>query len=197
MAPSTLNQNQVDCCILCSYKNCLSAGCDLIKDTSSLICYPGDMLVLRVPLPGHTEPQVCWTHVSDFLAPSGAQGVAISVHLSVSDELSREHNLCLSISGLNIQAAHPSLIPALSQASLCKSIDILKSFKNDFFYVSGKLIEEESLWSSSRNEDILENWSKWKLYLLQDSGETVVVQPDMQISISNLVKMKWVSFYFS
>ena len=66
----------------------------------------------------------------------------------------------------------------------------LIAFLNKLLIFRGKLIEEESLWSSSRNEDFLENWSKWKLYLLQDSGETVVVQPDMQISISNLVKMK-------
>ena len=50
--------------------------------------------------------------------------------------------------------------------------------------------EEEYQWSSTENKDILENWTKWRLYLLQDSGETVVVQPDMQISISNLVKIK-------
>ena len=41
---------------------------------------------------------------------------------------------------------------------------------------------------SSRNGDFLENWTKWKLYLLQDSGESLLVQPDMQISFSNLVK---------
>ena len=59
------------------------------------------------------------------------------------------------------------------------------------FYFRNKLIEEEEYqWSSTENKDILENWTKWRLYLLQDSGETVVVQPDMQISISNLVKIK-------
>ena len=89
----------------------------------------------------------------------------------------RNHLHLLIISYLNCR---------LSQSTVSLAIYI---FRN-------KLIQEESLRFSSRNGDFLENWTKWKLYLLQDSGESLLVQPDMQISISNLVKKDYNSLHF-
>ena len=58
MASTALNQNQVNICVHCTgpIQIILSEGCAVVKNTSSIICDPANMLVLRVPLPGHTQP---------------------------------------------------------------------------------------------------------------------------------------------
>ena len=59
MASTALDQNQVNICVQLHYTSLtifLSEGCAVVKNTSSIICDPADLLVLCVPLPGHTQP---------------------------------------------------------------------------------------------------------------------------------------------
>ena len=140
------------------------------------------MLLSKSLLAGFVTLLTCWYFISPYLvtpSPKFPLHMWAFLIIFISFKLNSRH--CIIVT-----------VVAVAPLFLYEQIEFI--FIS--FYFRNKLIEEEEYqWSSTENKDILENWTKWRLYLLQDSGETVVVQPDMQISISNLVKIKWVSFH--
>ena len=49
------------------------------------------------------------------------------------------------------------------------------------------MIQDNSKINENRKDLRLENWTKWRLYLFQSTGEKIKVYPNMQLSITNLV----------
>ena len=49
------------------------------------------------------------------------------------------------------------------------------------------MIQDNSEINENREDLRLENWTKWRLYLFQSTGEKIKVYPNMQLSITNLV----------
>jgi len=49
-----------------------------------------------------------------------------------------------------------------------------------------QMIQDNSEINENREDLRLENWTKWRLYLFQSTGEKIKVYPNMQLSITNL-----------
>ena len=56
------------------------------------------------------------------------------------------------------------------------------------FFCRNKMIAETS--EPNLEEEFLENWTKWRLYLTMEPGTTVTVYPNSRLSLANMVLYK-------
>ena len=61
-------------------------------------------------------------------------------------------------------------------------------------FCRNKMIAESS--ESNPDEEFLENWTKWRLYLSVEPGNTVTVYPNTRLSLANMVNGITQSFFF-
>ena len=60
------------------------------------------------------------------------------------------------------------------------------------FFSRNKMIAESS--ESNPDQEFLENWTKWRLYLSVEPGNTVTVYPNTRLSLANMVGNNTISF---
>ena len=93
--------------------------------------------------------------------------------------------------GLLHQPAHPLVLPlplpGRLQRSVChRSVSRYFSLTRVLiFFCRNKMIAESS--ETNQDEDFLENWTKWRLFLSVGPANTVTVYPNSRLSLANLV----------